>query len=120
MAFLPPSPRKVSGEKRPRPQSMQEQAENERPFAYKHERRQLKGYQGLIQKEPVTKSPFRQSISGSGLEAPLPSSPSMPTQVKDLREASTAEDDNSDNDDMEMDEMDMEDMQKGGVQYQAE
>jgi hypothetical protein len=38
---------------------MTEQAENERPFAFKRERRQSKGFQGLIQKEPVTKSPFK-------------------------------------------------------------
>ncbi|KAJ7502909.1 hypothetical protein B0H11DRAFT_1986905 [Mycena galericulata] len=58
-----PSPtRRVSGEKRQRPQSIHDQAEaeNDRPFAYKRERRQSKGFQGLIQKEPVTKSPFRQ------------------------------------------------------------
>jgi hypothetical protein len=71
---------------------MQEQAEaeNERPFAYKRERRQSKGYQGLIQKEPVTKSPFRQSIShpGSGSQPPLPSLPTVPTQDKDSREGS--------------------------------
>ncbi|KAI6029361.1 hypothetical protein BKA83DRAFT_679982 [Pisolithus microcarpus] len=54
-----PTPRRVSGEKRPRPESMHEQAENERPFAFKRERRQSKAYQGLIEKEPVTKSPFR-------------------------------------------------------------
>ncbi|KAI6046401.1 hypothetical protein EDC04DRAFT_3086435 [Pisolithus marmoratus] len=53
------TPRRVSGEKRPRPESMHEQAENERPFAFKRERRQSKAYQGLIEKEPVTKSPFK-------------------------------------------------------------
>ena len=53
--------RKVSGEKRPRPPSMHDQAEteNDRPFAYKRERRQSKGFQGLVVKEPVTRSPFR-------------------------------------------------------------
>lgn len=90
--FLSPSPRKVSGEKRPRPQSMQEQveAENERPFAYKRERRQSKGYQGLIQKEPVTRSPFRQSLShsGSGPQPPLPALPPMQTQSKETQEGS--------------------------------
>ncbi|KAF5386200.1 hypothetical protein D9615_002280 [Tricholomella constricta] len=60
-----PSPRRVSGEKRPRPLSMDEQAEheNERPFAFKRERRQSKGFQGLILKEPVTKSPFKRTSS---------------------------------------------------------
>ncbi|KAJ7647621.1 hypothetical protein FB45DRAFT_975262 [Roridomyces roridus] len=63
-----PSPRHVSGEKRQRPQSLHDQAEaeNDRPFAYKRERRQSKGFQGLIQREPVTKSPFRH------LEDPVP------------------------------------------------
>ncbi|KAG6837834.1 hypothetical protein H0H93_016202 [Arthromyces matolae] len=56
-----PSPRRVSGEKRPRPSSIHYQAEdeNERPFALKRERKQSKTFQGLIQKEPVTKSPFK-------------------------------------------------------------
>ncbi|KAI0759966.1 hypothetical protein BD413DRAFT_594445 [Trametes elegans] len=53
-----PSPRRASGEKRPRPTSMTAQAENEHPLGFK--RRQSKGFQGLLQKEPVSKSPFRQ------------------------------------------------------------
>ncbi|KAF7375860.1 PH domain-containing protein [Mycena sanguinolenta] len=59
---LPSPARRVSGEKRPRPQSIHDQAEaeNDRPFAYKRERRQSKTFQGLLQKEVVTKSPFRQ------------------------------------------------------------
>ncbi|KAJ7729509.1 hypothetical protein DFH07DRAFT_781904 [Mycena maculata] len=68
-----PSPaRRVSGEKRQRPQSIHDQAEaeNDRPFAYKRERRQSKTFQGLIQKEPVTKSPFRQH------QDPVPPTPS--------------------------------------------
>ncbi|KAJ3861990.1 hypothetical protein EV359DRAFT_74424 [Lentinula novae-zelandiae] len=57
--------RRVSGEKRPRPPSMHDEAENEndRPFALKRERKQSRTFQGLIQKEPVTKSPFRQAAS---------------------------------------------------------
>ncbi|KAI0629085.1 hypothetical protein C8Q77DRAFT_1144912 [Trametes polyzona] len=56
-SLLPqPSPRRVSGEKRPRPVSMTDQAENEHPLGFK--RRQSKGFQGLLQKEPVSKSPF--------------------------------------------------------------
>ncbi len=72
------SPRKVSGEKRARPLSMHEQAENEneRPFALKRERRQSKTYQGLIQKEPVTKSPFRRGLHSDS--DPLSSSSSDP------------------------------------------
>ena len=38
---------------------MNEQAENEHPMGFK--RRQSKGLQGLYQKEPVTKSPFRRT-----------------------------------------------------------
>ncbi|KAG5637515.1 hypothetical protein H0H81_004266 [Sphagnurus paluster] len=73
-----PSPRRVSGEKRPRPSSMHQQAEdeNERPFSFKRERRQSKGFQGLIQKEPVTKSPFRQRTpSAEDQSAPTPQPP---------------------------------------------
>ncbi|KAG5645438.1 hypothetical protein DXG03_006262 [Asterophora parasitica] len=71
-----PSPRRVSGEKRPRPPSMHEQAENEneRPFAFKRERRQSKGFQGLIEKEPVTKSPFKRTPSAEE-EPPVPPLP---------------------------------------------
>ncbi|KDR75165.1 hypothetical protein GALMADRAFT_69760 [Galerina marginata CBS 339.88] len=53
--------RRVSGEKRPRPSSLHELAEteNDRPFALKRDRKQSKTFQGLIEKEPVTKSPFK-------------------------------------------------------------
>ncbi|KAH9942234.1 uncharacterized protein BXZ73DRAFT_87885 [Epithele typhae] len=49
--------RKVSGEKRPRPNSMNAQAESDKPLGFK--RRQSKAFQGLIQKELVTNSTFR-------------------------------------------------------------
>lgn len=62
--------RRVSGEKRPRPDSMHEQAENERPLAFKRERRQSKAYQGLIEKEPVTKSPFKRVVSAEEDQPP--------------------------------------------------
>ena len=54
---------------------MHEQAENEneRPFSFKRERRQSKGYQDLIQKEPVTKSPFRQRTPSAEEQPPTPS-----------------------------------------------
>jgi hypothetical protein len=70
-----PSPRRVSGEKRPRPSSIHDQAENEndRPFALKRERRQSKTFQGLLQKEPVTKSPFKQHVPS--IDGPLPTAP---------------------------------------------
>ncbi|KAG2077802.1 hypothetical protein BDR04DRAFT_1138302 [Suillus decipiens] len=69
-----PMPRKVSGEKRPRPDSMHDQAENERPFALKRERRQSKVYQELVEKEPVTKSPFKRP-PGTQEETPPPVPP---------------------------------------------
>ncbi|KAG1877598.1 hypothetical protein DFJ58DRAFT_751930 [Suillus subalutaceus] len=69
----PPS-RRVSGEKRPRPDSMHDQAENERPFTLKRERRQSKVYQGLVEKEPVTKSPFKRP-PGTREETPPPVPP---------------------------------------------
>ncbi|KAK0486019.1 hypothetical protein IW261DRAFT_1548994 [Armillaria novae-zelandiae] len=63
-----PSPRRASGEKRPRPTSMHDQSEteNERPFALKRERRQSKTFQGLINKESVKKSPFLHTSSPDG------------------------------------------------------
>ncbi|KAJ6602137.1 hypothetical protein B0H10DRAFT_2167327 [Mycena sp. CBHHK59/15] len=85
-----PSPsRRVSGEKRQRSQSMHDQAEseNDRPFSYKRERRQSKALQGLIQKEPVTKSPFRQSRNPS---EPQPPPPVPPTPSRIPVAASTA------------------------------
>ena len=70
--------RRVSGEKRPRPSSMHEQAENEneRPLALKRERKQSKIFRGLIEKEPVTKSPFilQQRTPSSEVKPPSPSS----------------------------------------------
>ena len=75
-----PSPRRVSGEKRPRPSSMHEQAEdeNDRPFSFKRERRQSKTFQGLLQKEPVTRSPFKQHVPST--EDPASAIP--PTQIR--------------------------------------
>ncbi|KAH0589121.1 hypothetical protein H2248_004889 [Termitomyces sp. 'cryptogamus'] len=72
-----PSPRRVSGEKRPRPSSMHYQAEdeNERPFALKRERRQSKAFQGLIQKEPVSKSPFKQPAASTEEQSLSPPPP---------------------------------------------
>ncbi|KAK2464216.1 hypothetical protein APHAL10511_003673 [Amanita phalloides] len=72
-----PSTRRVSGEKRPRPTSIHEQAESERPFALKRERRQSKGFQNLLEKEPVSKSPFRlqHHTASSQTPPPVPSTP---------------------------------------------
>ncbi|KAJ3566528.1 hypothetical protein NP233_g6949 [Leucocoprinus birnbaumii] len=54
--------RRVSGEKRPRPISMHEDAEadNDRPFSLKRDRKKSTTFQGLLEREPVTKSPFKQ------------------------------------------------------------
>ncbi|KAI0249242.1 hypothetical protein BJV78DRAFT_713955 [Lactifluus subvellereus] len=72
-----PSPRRVSGEKRPRPESMQSHVENVRPLGFK--RRQSKGFQGLIEKGPVTKSPFRRATSP--VEDPFPPPPPPPKVI---------------------------------------
>ncbi|KAG6831754.1 hypothetical protein H0H92_007906 [Tricholoma furcatifolium] len=74
-----PSPRRVSGEKRPRPTSIHDQGEdeNDRPFALKRERKQSKTFQGLIQREPVTKSPFKQQATTSAEERPLSPPPPL-------------------------------------------
>ncbi|CCM00153.1 uncharacterized protein FIBRA_02181 [Fibroporia radiculosa] len=76
---LAPAPRRVSGEKRPRPPSMIDQAENEHPLGFK--RRQSKGFQGLLQKEPVTKSPFRHGPSADA-ELDLPPPPPPPKVLR--------------------------------------
>lgn len=69
-----PSPRRVSGEKRPRPDSMHSQGENGRPLGFK--RRQSKGFQDLMEKEPVSKSPFRRPPSAD--DDPFPPPPPPP------------------------------------------
>jgi hypothetical protein len=55
---------------------MHEQAENEneRPLALKRERKQSKAFQGLIEKEPVTRSPFKlqQRTPSSEVKPPSP------------------------------------------------
>ncbi|KAK7473042.1 Bud site selection protein bud4 [Stygiomarasmius scandens] len=79
---FPSGTRRVSGEKRPRPASLHEQGEteNDRPFALKRERKQSKTYQGLIQKEPVTKSPFRRLHSTSNQHY----QPELPIHVESM------------------------------------
>ncbi|KAI0314674.1 hypothetical protein OF83DRAFT_421696 [Amylostereum chailletii] len=76
-----PSPRRVSGEKRQRPHSMHDQAENEKPSGFK--RRQSRGFQGLIQKEPVSKSPFRHSTQSDD-----PSPPPVPPKASQSSQSS--------------------------------
>jgi hypothetical protein len=51
---------------------MHDQAENERPFVLKRERRQSKVYQGLMEKEPVTKSPFKRPGAREETPPPVP------------------------------------------------
>ncbi|KAL5504663.1 BUD4 [Sanghuangporus vaninii] len=61
-----PVTRKVSGEKRPRPESLIQQAESEnakRVTELGYRRRQSRGFQGLVEKNPVSRSPFRQLLS---------------------------------------------------------
>ncbi|KAL0581895.1 Bud site selection protein bud4 [Marasmius crinis-equi] len=80
--------RRVSGEKRPRPASMHAQAEeeNERPFALKRDRKQSKTYQGLIEREPVTKSPFRKGPFKPDHDEPLPAPPVPHAHEDELRQ----------------------------------
>jgi hypothetical protein len=70
----PLSPRRVSGEKRPRPESMQSHMENVRPLGFR--RRESKGFQDLVEKEPVTKSPFLRPACPA--EDPFPPPPPPP------------------------------------------
>ncbi|KAG1756275.1 uncharacterized protein EDB91DRAFT_1041310, partial [Suillus paluster] len=90
VAFPRPTPRRVSGEKRPRPDSMHDQAENERPFALKRERRQSKVYQGLIEKEPVTKSPFKRHVADEEIPPPPVPPKSTPIPIPPIPEPSPA------------------------------
>lgn len=85
--------RRVSGEKRQRPSSMHEQAEteNSRPFALKRERKQSKALESLLEKEPVTKSPFRAGPLQPNLDTSKPSS--LPIPIPKRRQASTPEPD---------------------------
>ncbi|RPD53327.1 hypothetical protein L226DRAFT_540672 [Lentinus tigrinus ALCF2SS1-7] len=70
--IVPASPtRRASGEKRPRPDSMHAQAENEKPLGFK--RRQSRAFQFLCQTEPVTKSPFLRPLEPP--DDPLPPVP---------------------------------------------
>jgi hypothetical protein len=61
-------------EKRPRPDSMQSQVENDRPLGFN--RRQSRGFQDLIEKVPVSKSAFRRLASAD--EDPFPPPPPPP------------------------------------------
>lgn len=79
--------RRVSGEKRSRPPSMHEDAEteNDRPFSLKRDRKQSTTFRGLLEKEPVTKSPFKQSerttTINEFLQSTSPSSLPKPTPL---------------------------------------
>ncbi|KAF8973078.1 hypothetical protein BDZ97DRAFT_1912661 [Flammula alnicola] len=82
--------RRVSGEKRPRPSSMHELAEteNDRPFALKRDRKQSTTFQGLLEKEPVSKSPFKLHPHGPPYEA-KPPPPPIPLIYDKPRQSST-------------------------------
>ncbi|KZT19830.1 hypothetical protein NEOLEDRAFT_1183069 [Neolentinus lepideus HHB14362 ss-1] len=70
-----PTQRRVSGEKRPRPLSMTEPLENEAPF----KRRQSRGLQGLIEREPVSNSPFKQRAESQTERSVTP--PAVPEKL---------------------------------------
>lgn len=62
----------------------QAEDENERPFALKRERRQSQTVQRLIQREPVTKSPFKQPVVNTerqSLSPPRPLFHLLPTAI---------------------------------------
>lgn len=74
--------RKASGEKRPRPPSMAESAENEHPVLRK--RRQSQGLQGLTHRKPVSKSPFKSvSVQNQDDLRASPADASAPEDEKD-------------------------------------
>lgn len=64
------TPRKVSGEKRLRPESLVDQADRENALRAKElgfKRRQSKAYLGLVEREVVSKSPFKRDMNGSNI-----------------------------------------------------
>lgn len=83
-------PRRVSGEKRPRTMSMNEQGENEHPAQRK--RRQSQGLQGLANRKPVTKSPFR-ATSVEIHEEALPALPQPQIRIHAQQSQPQQEDD---------------------------
>ena len=82
-------PRKTSGEKRPRPDSLIKQAEQEnarRVHELGYKRRQSRGYQGLSELEHVSKSPFKKVFSSEKRENYNPEEPiaiAFPTKGDD-------------------------------------
>jgi hypothetical protein len=84
--------RRVSGEKRPRPSSLYEQAENENehPFALKRERRQSKGFQNLIEKDPVTFKLRQPTSSGTRPSSSLIPVPLTRTPLASYTPSSTS------------------------------
>lgn len=92
------SPRKVSGEKRQRTLSMHHQAENEHPLGFK--RRQSRGFQGLLQAEPVSKSPFKKPSPAQNINPAHPV-PAMSSPASSLPTPNpTDEEDDADDDDL--------------------
>ena len=88
--------RKISGEKRPRPESLVQQAEQEnqqrtRELGFK--RRQSKGFQNLTVKEPVTKSPFKRVVSPPSSSASAPIQITLPRDLKSIDDDVTSTED---------------------------
>ena len=66
----------------------QAEAENDRPFALKRDRKQSTTFQGLIEKEPVTKSPFKVKQRAS-IPEPKPPAPPIPPSLETQQLSST-------------------------------
>lgn len=70
-AASPRTPRKVSGEKRARPDSLVQQMEQENALRVQElgfKRRQSRGFQGLTEREVVSKSPFKRVVGSTFIE----------------------------------------------------
>lgn len=89
IAFPLTPTRRVSGEKRQRASSMHDlaEAENSRPFALKRERKQSKAFEVLLEKEAVTKSPFKAAppqASDEGKSPAIPIPKARPASAPEL------------------------------------
>lgn len=98
------SPRKVSGEKRPRPDVLVQQAEIEnqqraRELGFK--RRQSKAFGAMVEREPVSKSPFRRIVSPDNVAA----DPKTPIRVEIPRRSFFKNEDDTTSLDTESDSM---------------
>ena len=90
----PRTARKTSGEKRPRPESLVQQAEIENQQRVKElgfKRRQSKAFIGMMEKEPVSKSPFRR-IGPNNIDHDQASIP-IPIELPDRLQSHFSEED---------------------------